>query len=325
MSVFGGGASQFGVSDNGTLIYATAAGAESGATGQSPLMWVDMEGNETPLPLPEEGARTPRLSPDGTRIAYRADDQIWVYTIETGTNRQLTFEGVSLGPVWSRDGLTVYFISTRSGTEGPDLFRKAANGASGAEQLWSREGGELTLTSIAPDGSLLVVGEVNGATRGVALASLDSDSVSVSEYLRTDWGDYEATISPNGRWMAYASDELGGAEVFVRGFPEPIGQWRVSQGIGFDPVWAPDGSALYYVAPPNLMRVDVSTEGTFQPGQPIVLFTWLYDNGGGIEVGYDIHPDGDRFLVAQAGAGGGFGDVYIVTDWFEELTERMGN
>ena len=198
--------------------------------------------------------------------------------------------------------------------------------ASGAERLWTREGGEVTLTSIAPDGSWLVVGEVNtGTSRDLALASLDSDSVSFSEYLRTDWGDYEGTISPNGRWMAYSSDELGTDEVFVRDFPEPIGQWRVSQGIGFDPVWAPDGSALYYVAPPNLMRVNVPTEGTFQPGQPTVLFTWSYDTAGGVEVGYDIHPDGDRFLVAQAGGAGGFGDVYIVTNWFEELLERVGN
>ena len=84
--------------------------------------------------------------------------------------------------------------------------------------------------------------------------------------------------------------------------------------------------ALYYVQPPNLMKVDVSTEGTFSPGQPTVLFTWSYSTGGGFDVGYDIHPDGDRFLVVQGGGGGGgFGDVFIVTNWFEELRARMGN
>ena len=327
LAVFGGGASQFGVSNNGTLIYATAAGVDSGATGQVPLMWVDMEGNETPLPLRQAGARIPRLSPEGSRIAYQSDGQIWVYDIETGTNTQLTFEGTSRGPTWSPDGLFVYFISTRSGTEGPDLFRKAADGASEAEQLWRRGGGEVTLTSIAADGSWLVVVEVNtGTDRDMALASLGADSVSFREYLRADWGEYEGTISPNGRWMAHTSAELGGQQVFVRGFPEPIGQWRVSEGNNArDPVWAPDGSALYYVEPPNLMKVDVATEGTFSPGQPTVLFTWSYNNGGPNETGYDIHPDGDHFLVAQGFGGGGFGDVYIVTNWFEELRQRMGN
>ncbi len=147
-------------------------------------------------------------------------------------------------------------MSTRPGTEGPDLFRKAADGASEAEQLWRKGGGEVTLTSIAPDGSWLVVAEINtGTDADVALASLGTDSVSFREYLRADWREAEGTISPNGRWMAYYSNELGGNQVFVRGFPEPVGQWRVSEGnSAFDPVWAPDGSALYYVAPPNLMK-----------------------------------------------------------------------
>ncbi len=216
-------------------------------------------------------------------------------------------------------------MSARPGTDGPDLFRKAADGASGAEQLWRRAGGEATLSSISPDGSWLVVGGVIAETGpDVALASLGGDSVSFSEYLRADWTEAEGTISPNGRWMAYYSNELGGPQVFVRGFPEPIGQWRVSEGLAFDPAWAPDGSALYYVSPPNMMKVDVSTEGTFSFGQPTILFTWSYDSGGRLERGYDIHPDGDRFLVASGSGSGGFGDVYIVTNWFEELKERMG-
>ena len=327
LAVFGGGASQFGVSNNGTLIYATNAGVDSGPTGQGALAWVDMEGNETPLPLRQAVATVPRLSPEGRRIAYESDGQIWIYDIETGSNTQFTFEGTSRGPIWSPDGLFVYFMSTRPGTEGPDLFRKAADGASEAEQLWRRGGGELTLTSITADGSWLVVGELNpGTGADVTLASLGTDSVSLREYLLTDWAGAEGTISPNGRWMAYTSNELGGQQVFVRGFPEPIGQWRVSEGNNAsDPVWAPDGSALYYVARPNLMKVDVVTEGTFSHGQPTSLVPWSYTTGGGIDIGYDIHPDGDRFLVAEGGGGGGFGDVYLVTNWFEELRQRMGS
>ena len=254
-------------------------------------------------------------------------DRFGSMTIETGTNTQLTFEGTSRGPIWSPDGLFVYFLSTRPGTEGPDLFRKAADGASDAEQLWQRGGGEVTLTSIASDGSWLVVGEDNPDTgRDVALASLGTDSVSFREYLRADWTELEGTISPNGRWMAYTSNELGYQQVFVRGFPEPIGQWRVSEGNNsFDPIWAPDGSALYFADRPNFMKVDVVTEGTFSFEQPTILFSYSYDSGGGVDTGYTIHPDGDRFLFAQGGSGGGFGDVYIVTDWFEELRQRMGN
>ena len=173
--------------------------------------------------------------------------------------------------------------------------------------------------------SWLVVGEVNSGNRDVSLVALGADSVSFREYIPADWDEFDGTISPNGRWMAYSSDELGTSGVFVRGLPEPIGQWRVSEGAAFDPVWAPDGSALYYVAPPNLMRVDVVTEGTFSFGQPTILFTRSYDSGGPLNTGYDVHPDGDRFLFARRGGTGGFGDVYIVTNWFEELRERMEN
>ena len=160
----------------------------------------------------------------------------------------------------------------------------------------------------------------------MSLASLGADSVSFREYLRADWNEAEGAISPNGRWMAYFSAEVDGLpQIFVRGFPEPIGQWLISEGqVAYGPVWAPNGSALYYVQPPNLMKVDVSTEGTFSPGQPTVLFTWSYGLGNHFEIGYDIHPDGDRFLVVQGVGGGGFGDVYIVVNWFEELRQRMG-
>ncbi len=169
------------------------------------------------------------------------------------------------------------------------------------------------------------MGEVNiGTERDLTLASLGGDSVSFREYLRGDWSEAEAAVSPNGRWMAFFSDELGGREIFVRGFPEPLGQWRVSEGNAIDPLWAPDGSALYYVAPPSLMKVDVVTEGTFSHEPPTALFAWAYDGGTRFNIGYDIHPDGDRFLVA-AGGGYGLGDVYIVTNWFEELRQRMGN
>ena len=79
------------------------------------------------------------------------------------------------------------------------------------------------------------------------------------------------------------------------------------------------------MALPNLMKVDVSTEGTFSHGQPTVLLTWLYNGAGGNDIGYDIHPDGDRFLVVQGSGAGGFGNVYLVTNWFEELRQRMGS
>jgi len=316
---------QFGVSESGTLVYATAASVRTGPGARSPLVWVDLEGRETAIPLEMAGVRTPRLSPSGDRIAYAAGDQIWIYRVDTGTNTQLTFDGVSRSPVWSPDGDVVYFMSMREGTDGWDAFRKAADGASEVERLWTRPGAESVLTSLTKDGRWLVVGDSEGPgnDRDISLAMLTQDSVEFHNYLSADWPEYEGAVSPNGRWMAYTANEGGPSAVFVRGFPEPVGRWRISTGIAFDPVWAPDGSALYFVDPPNVMKVDVRTTGTFSNGQETELFPWAYDTGDALEVGFDVHPDGDRFLFASTGATG-FGEVYIVTNWFEELRERMG-
>jgi hypothetical protein len=177
---------------------------------------------------------------------------------------------------------------------------------------------------VAPDGRWLVVAERNGDQRDVSLAFLGSDSISFREYLRTpSSNEFEGAIAPNGRWMAYTSAEVDAA-VVVRDFPEPTGQWRVSRGDGYDPVWAPDASALFFVTPPNLMRVDVAPSAAFSFRSPTVVFQWVYDLAGETGPGYDIHPDGDRFVVATGAGGERIADVYVVTNWFEELRERMG-
>jgi serine/threonine-protein kinase len=323
MAVSVNGGAVFGVSENGTLIYASSVADISGETDVG-FVWVDLEGNETPLPLRTALPRIPRLSPDGGRIAYESDEHLWVYDLASGSPTQLTFVGRNISPIWSPDGLLVCFLSERSGTEGLDGFRQAANGATEAQQLWKSARGEAALTSISPDGTWLVVGESTpGRGLNVALVALGPDSVSFREYLSDSYDEYEGTISPDGRWMAYTSNEFGSQEVFVRDFPQPMGQWRLSDG-GYDPVWAPDGRALYYGGGTSLMKVDVTTEGTFSHGQPTPLFEWQYDAAGLNNTGYAIHPDGDRF-VALGGAGVPVGDIYIVTNWFEERKQLMGN
>ena len=123
--------------------------------------------------------------------------------------------------------------------------------------------------------------------------------------------------------MAYTSTELGAQQVFVRTFPELTGKWQVSESDGHEPVWAPDGNALYFVNNGMLARVDVVTEGTSPFGRPTVLFPWAYAAAAREAIGHALHPDGDRFLMVQTGPGAG-AEVHIVTNWFTELCERMG-
>ncbi len=167
----------------------------------------------------------------------------------TNGSVRLTFEGNNVSPVWSIDGRSVYFLSERTGTNGLDGFKKAADNSSDAEQLWTAEG-ESALTSISPDGRWLIVVEDGGpGGRDLARFSLQADSGGIpTEYLRTGDNEADGAVSPDGQWLAYwlRSPEADG--LFVRSFPDATGLQRVSDVgvVGVDPVWAPDGGALYF-------------------------------------------------------------------------------
>jgi hypothetical protein len=117
--------------------------------------------------------------------------------------------------------------------------------------------------------------------------------------------------------------------VFIRGFPDPVGLWRVSEGgelrRSYDPVWAPDGSALYYGDAGALSKVEVQADGPFALGARTRLFNWTADPGGPGKAGFDIHPDEDRFVVAETGFFSGASALYVFTDLFEELKRLVPN
>ena len=141
-------------------------------------------------------------------------------------------------------------------------------------------------------------------------------------------------MSPDGRWVAYQSDESGEPRVYVQSFPVATGQRAVSPGRGESPVWSPDGRSIYYADGQNLMVVDVTAESTFRVSAPRRLLDAPFFRatvGLGWHRNYDIHPDGDRFLVTVSPDGSVptapdqlLENVYIVVNWFEELKGRMG-
>jgi Tol biopolymer transport system component len=327
LTVYTGGAAQYDFSDNGTLLYGDRGDATRSV--QSELAWVDMQGNAEPLRLRADNPVHPRVDPAGRRITYLDGREVWVYDIETGANNQLTFAGSNEDPVWSHDGEYVYFTSERAGSLGQDGYRQRADGSAEAEPMWHVEG-ENEVLSASRDGRYVVVRDDDGTgVEGMDLMvfELGSDPAVFRDYLRGDWGESQASISPDGRWMVYVSSESGPGEVYVRGFPEPRGQWRVSDAGGRSPVWAPDGSALYYIsADGEMVKVEVETDDNFIMVSRSRLFDFTYDPGPSGNVGYDIHPDGDRFLVrGRLGTSGNpIGDLYVVVNWFEELRTRMG-
>ena len=299
---------------------------------QRTLVWVDRQGTEEPLaaePLPYE---SPRVSPDGRSVVLQidsgADADVVVYDLERNTPSRVTFDsGADVFPIWTPDGQRVVFSSDREGVQ--NLYSKAADGTGQAERLTTSETIQLA-SSWSVDGQTLVFHGLVGANVRVGTLPLDDPSQTES-LLAAGTHSYDAypEVSPDGRWLAYHSNESGQYEVYVRPFPNvDDGRWQISPNGGFSPVWGPDGRELFYRGLNRGMTVvTYETDPTFRAGNPEVLFPAPYLSVGPTRARpFDLAPDG-RFLMIrtawQTAADAPPLQISVVLNWFEELTERV--
>ncbi len=327
LAVGGGGASQFAVSETDTLIY--NAQASETVTGQRTLVEVNLEGVESPLPLNAGSMDSPSYSPDGSRIAYaeRQAGELRVYDVATGANPQFASGGY---PVWSRNGEYLYFSGPIGGPGVSDGYRRPSDGREEVSQLWSRPGGETVLDVSVGDSIVVVREDSPDRGRNLLLMRQRADSVEFEEFLTAEWNEANGEISPDARWIAYQSDESGEYRVYVHSFPVITGRHSISPGLGTGPVWSPDGRKLYYRSGSRFMAVEVAVEPDFNVlSAPELLFeapSYTRYQGPGGQRTWDIHPDGSRFVMVKSGdESTAFAEVYLVTNWFEELRQRMGN
>jgi Tol biopolymer transport system component len=312
---------------DGTLVY--VSGRESAAAVQRTLVWVDRQGRETPIPAPPRAYVTPRLSPDGTRIALYAADQeqdLWVWDLARATLTRLTFESSSeLNPTWMPDGRRLVYSSNRSGAQ--NLYVQAADGTGSATRL--TEGPNQNPSGITSDGMRVVFHEVTPTRqRDLRLLTL-TPKPRVETLLDTPFDERDAIVSPDSRWLAYESNSSGRFEIYVRPFPNVgAGQWQVSNAGGVQPQWAPNGRELFYVAPDRaLMAVPVEADGaTWNAGTPKRVIDARYFAGIGtfFTRQYDISSDGQRFVMIKDDGGADqtvapLPRVIVVQHWTEEL------
>ena len=313
------GGAAYSISSTGTLIYIPGSAQAAGLK----LLWVDRKGVEQPVNAPQHNYVLPKVSPDGKHVAAgieEADSQIWVYDLGRDTLTRLTFEGSSnIDPVWTPDGKRIVFKGT-----GNRLFWQPADGSAGAEAL---TGSELAANNVSgswtPDGQVLTFMEINPDT-GYDVYTLSLKDGNPQPFLRTPSLETAPRFSPDGRFIAYASDESGRIEIYVRSYPAPGRKWQISSEGGSEPVWNPKGRELFYRAGNKMMAVDVTVQPTFSAGKPRTLFEGPYLPTPRSFPDYDVSPDGQRFLMLKPSEQtSSLTQIVVVQNWFEELKQKV--
>jgi len=304
------------VAGNGTLAYV------SGGALRTTLVWVDRQRRETPITIRPGLYASPRIAPDGTRVAfYRADQEfdVWLWDFASTTFARVTGDaGNDLYPVWTPDGHRLIYASERAGRR--NLFTQAADGSGMVERLTESPNAQ-NPTAVTPDGTRLIFTETS-TTTGEDVMQLQLDGTHrVTPLVQTPAVERNGSVSADGRWLAYEANNSGQLEIFVRPFPAVNGgHWQVSTGGGTSPRWAPGGQELFYVTLSGaLMRVGVERRQTWVAAVPATLSK----EGFGAGASYDISPDGQRFLISKPSRGPDQGtsstSIVVVQNWFEEL------
>ncbi|HSH74823.1 MAG TPA: hypothetical protein VLA09_03980, partial [Longimicrobiales bacterium] len=309
---------EFAVSQAGHLIYL------SGEAPDLSLALVDSVGIEEILVEDLREPEGPRASPDGRRIALAQIDaghtDIWVYDRRERTMTRMTFEGNNRYPVWSPDGTRIAFSHSPDRSPRRAIWWVAADGSGTPQELFDGEGDEWEVAWL-PNGRDLVVRSISGTSTSRDLWWIPAEGEAVP-FVATEFNERSAAVSPDGRWVAYGSNESGRDEVYVRPLPGPGGKRQVSAEGGSEPLWSRDGRMLFYRGPDRrFYSVEVRTAPTLAIGQRRPLFEDRY-GANTSHTNYDLLPDG-RFVALK-----GSNDqtnVVLVLNWVQELKQRVRN
>jgi Tol biopolymer transport system component len=264
----------------------------------------------------------PRLSPDGKRVAvgrwtdinFSAKD-VWVLDLVQHTRTRLTFDTTAAWPAWSRDGRRVAY------QRGSAIYWVPADGSGAPDSLVTLPG-QWFPAAFEPSGRGLVF---HGIAAQQAKGEIGRLSIvpreATQKVLASTFHNYDPSLSPDGRWMAYMSDESGRFEIYVRPYPGHGGRWQVSLDGGTEPVWSPTGTEIFYRNGDRMMTAAVRTVGAFEVGARALLFEGAYHTLGTQVTNYDISRDGRTFVMLQP-VQGTAQTVFVTLNWFEQLRRR---
>jgi Tol biopolymer transport system component len=334
------GSAAFAVSASGRLVYIPRATALP----MRALVMVDRSGRATALSEIRAAYAHPRLSPDGRRLVVSIESDtgsdIWLYDLERGNRTRVISGGVNLYPIWAPDGQHITFQSARSGTV--TLYSRNADGSGEPEPLFRASSDQSGLSrslagllpgsvpvftpsyphlpmSWSPEGTNLAFDERKpNAERDIWVLTRGGDP---APFLMTSFDEWAPVFSPDGKWLAYVSDESGQSEVFVQPYPGPGPKWLISNGGGTEPVWSQDGRELYFRHQDQLLAVAVTPGAEFRSSRQQLVFESRYETIDGAR-NYDVSRDGKSFVVIRSEGITESDQFNVVLNWFAELRSR---
>ena len=328
------GGAQFSFSETGNLVY-----VEGRAGGQNvSIYWMDHQGKFMPLRETPGFYYNLAFSPDGKRLALEIFDgkrrDIWVYEWERDGLTRLTFAGeLNENPIWTPDGQRIAYSSQEKGGT-INLWWIRADGAGDAQRLTESKSLHYA-GSWRPDGKVLAFSQQSpGATAfDILTLPIEGDEKSgwkpgdPKPFVNSAFSEREPAFSPDGRWLAYESNESGSYEVYVRPFPGPGGKWQISTGGGVFPEWFRNGKELFYRTPDSkIMVVTYTGSGdSFHADKPQLWSPGQFTDRGLGNLNFDLHPDGKRFAVLKApgtGQTAAVNKLNFIFNFFEELRRR---
>ena len=306
----------FGVAGKGTLVAQTGKGAA-----KSQLKWFDRSGKEVGAVGPSGIYANPTLSPDGRRVAFDQpnpdgrNSDIWIRELSTDAVMRFTFgPGQNQVPVWRPDGNRVVFAANQ-GLEFA-LYQKNADGSGVPQQVGNLGGLQQAFWDWSRDGKYLLLWKYG------ELWYMSSSDWQPKPLLQAKWLVRNAQFSPDGRWVAYSTNESGNWEVYVAPFPNVNGKWQVSRGGGEEPRWRRDGKELFYLSSDGkMMAVAAKTAGNFEAASPLTLFqTHLGQPISSYDlVSYDVTADGQRFLINTKVDEPNVAPLSLILNWTSEM------
>ena len=322
------GGAQFSASDTGMFVYLPGAMVGGG----TPFGWMNADGKTSALPPAHTAWLNVRFAPDGRRLALEireGQSAIWILDWARESLMRLTLDQAdSRSPVWTPDGLRITFSNNSAGRSTPNLYWQRVDGAGDAQRLtnstnlqvpgsWHPSGQVLAFEEATPtsDRDLMILpltgNDAKGWTPGTPRVFVGGPT-----------RDVNPSFSPDGRWLAYASNESGRMEVYVRPFPGPGGKWLVSTGGGSHPVWSRTKPELFFAADDQMMVASYTVEGNaFRAGRPRLWSEGRFQTRGPNRM-FDLHPDGERFALAPAASMPGRSrpdTVVFIVNFFDEL------